>query len=194
MYMLLVFILSFLLVVIAILSIKIKLYIKVKNNIFEEYLKIFIINIPIWKIDLTKKRGNKRNKKILDNAKSNIRKTFSTSKAILKEGGLNLEKFNLKASISTTDAILTSTVVLIVSNFIAFALKFLHLKVDRKNFKYSIHPLYIDKKVLNVKLDCIISVNLAHITYVIFKNFRKWRCDIYGRGASNRKPYGNCNE
>ena len=67
-------------------------------------------------------------------------------------------------------------------------------KINLKNFKYMINPLYVNQKILNIKLDCIITTNLVHIISILYKNLKKWRCDVDGNETSNRWSYGNCDE
>ena len=113
----------------------------------------------------------------------------------IKEAILNIsKKLDLKIDISTTDCILTSYTVFILSNIIAFFIKFTNVKINLKNFKYMINPLYVNQKILNIKLDCIITTNLVHIISILYKNLKKWRCDVDGNETSNRWSYGNCDE
>ena len=49
-----------------------------------------------------------------------------------------------------------------------------------------INPLYVNQKILNIKLDCIITTNLVHIISILYKNLKKWRCDVNGNETSNR--------
>ena len=105
----------------------------------------------------------------------------------IKEAILNIsKKLDLKIDISTTDCILTSYTVFILSNIIAFFIKFTNVKINLKNFKYMINPLYVNQKILNIKLDCIITTNLVHIISILYKNLKKWRCDVNGNETSNR--------
>lgn len=197
--MLLVFIFLILLIII-ILNIRIKLFVKTKQGKLMTTFKIYIVNLPIWTINLNKlkkkysKKKKTKNEKLIKQFKSNKKNSIKTIYNIINEANFNLETLKLKIDISTTDPVLTSYFVMILSNIITFILKASKLKIDYKNCKYNIHPLYTNKKVLNIKLNCIISVNLVHIIYVIYKNYKKWRCDINGRRTSNRKPYGNSDE
>ena len=197
--MLLVFIFLILLIII-IFNMKIKLFVKTKHGKLNAIFKIYIVNLPIWTIklnDIKKKKSKKkerRKEEFIKKIKSNKKAFFKTIYNIMNEYTFNLESLKLRIDISTTDPVLTSYITMITSNIITFALKASKLKIDYKNCRYKIHSLYIDKKVLNIKLNCIISANLVHIIYIVYRNYKKWRCDIDGRRASNRKPYGNCNE
>lgn len=179
---------------------KIKLFVKTKRGKLNSIFKIYILNLPIWTIKSNSSRKKKskkreiRKQEIFNKFKADKKRFFKAVYNIIKEEPVNLELLKLRIDVSTTDPILTSYVTMIISNFITFVLKASKLKIDYKNCRYNIHPLYINKKVLNIKLNCIISANLVHIIYIVYRNYRKWRCDVDGRRASNRKSYGNCNE
>ena len=191
----------FILVIIIVLiaTTELRLFISIKDMSFKSYLKIYVLkSILIAKIDLTKKRKkyikNKRIQKQFKNLSKNKTKFIKEIYLILKDIKLNLKKLDLKIDISTTDCILTSYVVFILSNIIAFFIKFTNVKINLKNFKYMINPLYVNQKILNIKLDCIITTNLVHIISILYKNLKKWRCDVDGNETSNRWSYGNCDE
>ena len=178
----------FILVIIIVLiaTTELRLFISIKDMSFKSYLKIYVLkSILIAKIDLTKKRKkyikNKRIQKQFKNLSKNKTKLIKEINLILKDIKLNLKKLDLKIDISTTDCILTSYVVFILSNIIAFFIKFTDVKINLKNFKYMINPLYVNQKIL-------------HIISILYKNLKKWRCDVNGNETSNRWSYGNCDE
>lgn len=191
----------FILVIIIVLiaTTELRLCVSIKDMSFKSYLKIYVLkSILIAKIDLTKKRKkyikNKRIRKKFKNLSKNKTKFIKEIYFVLKDVKLNLKKLDFKIDISTTDCILTSYTVFILSNIIAFFIKFTNVKIDLKNFKYMINPLYVNQKILNIKLDCIITTNLVHIISILYKNLKKWRCDVDGNETSNRWSYGNCDE
>lgn len=188
-------IIFFLIIIIAIISLEIKLYVKINKNKLNFNLKLYIFKkILVGKIDLKEKKMKKTTNKDINKLINDKKSLFKFIYRVIKESKLNLKKLDLKIDVCTTDPILTSYFVMIISNIITFILKKTNLKIDYKNCKYVINPYYINKKILNIELNCIISSNLVHIIYIIYRNFRKWRCDINGRRTSNRKAYDNCNE
>lgn len=191
----------FILVIIIVLiaTTELRLCVSIKDMSFKSYLKIYVLkSILIAKIDLTKKRKkyikNKIIRKKFKNLSKNKTKFIKEIYFVLKDVKLNLKKLDFKIDISTTDCILTSYTVFILSNIIAFFIKFTNVKINLKNFKYMINPLYVNQKILNIKLDCIITTNLVHIISILYKNLKKWRCDVNGNETSNRWSYGNCDE
>ena len=190
--MLLVFV--FFIIILIISSIKIKVFIQVKDNKLNLIMKFYIFRkILVGKINLYKNKNKKKNNKKVKRkiTKKELRKLIYI---VIKHAKTNLEHLNLKVDICTTDAILTSYSVAILSNIITFVLKRLKTKINYKNCIYKINPIYLDKKILNIELDCIISANLVHIISIIYRNIKEWRCDRHGRTTSNRRAYGNCNE
>lgn len=184
-----------LIIIIAIISAEAKLYVRISKNKISLILKFYIFKkILIGKINFKNRKIKKAKNRDINKFKSNKKAAFKFFYNSIKESHLNLDKLNLKIDVCTTDPILTSYFVMIISNIITLILKKTNLIIDYKNCKYIINPYYIDKKILNIKLNCIIRSNIVHIIYIFYRNFRKWRCDINERRAPNRKSYDNCNE
>lgn len=190
--MLLVFILFIIIFVIA--SIKIKIVIKIKDNKLNFIVKFYIFSrLLLGKINLYKnKKSNKKSK----NQKKRITKKELRKLVyiLIKKAKTNLEFLNLQIDICTTDPILTSYSVAIISNVITLIFKKLKTKINYENCSYKIIPIYSDKKILNIELNSIISANLVHIITIIYRNIKEWRCEKNGRETSYRRSYDNCNE
>ena len=192
--MLLVFII--LVFIIAIITLKLKLFISVKNSSKDIKLKFYVFNkVLIGRIDLNKTNRN-FGKKINSNIQKKLKKIdigglVSDS---LKKSNIQLECIKLKADICTTDAVLTSYLVAVVSSVIAILIRLSKAKIDYKNFYYKINPVYINKKILNIRLKCIISINFVHIITTIARSIKEWRRDKDGGKSPNRRAYGNRNE
>ena len=171
MYILLVFFILALLITIFILNLNIKLFVKIKSNRLISYIKIYFINIPLFKIKIKNllKRNNKGNRSYLE---------YLLIKDILKKNFIKLERFKLQSEISVADPILTAITVMGISTVIAILIKYYNIKINYNNYKYIINPIYADKIILNVQLDSIIKINLVHIMYIFYK---KWRRDLNGR-------------
>lgn len=186
MYILLVFFILTLLVSITILNLNVKLFVKIESNALISYIKIYFINIPLFKFNI---KHRKRRKK--DNRKSGVLSEYLIIKDIIKKGFIKLERFKLKADISVADPIVTAFSVMLISTAIPILIKYYNIKVNYNGYKYTIKPIYADEIILNIQLDSIIKTNLVNIMYIFYK---KWRRDINGRKASNRKPYDDCHE
>ena len=79
----------------------------------------------------------------------------------------------------------------IVSTIIAILLKD---KITKKD-KYEVKPIYMQKNLINLKLNCIFRIDLMHYIYKQFKsNILKGRRDKNERESSNRRAYAYSNE
>lgn len=188
--MLLVFIL--LIFILAIITIKLKIFIYADNNSNKFVLQIctFYI-IPIAKIDLRKlqeKLKYKYNNKFKD--KINYIEIKKVIKIIKESGYLNLEKFNLNAEISAGDVIITPYIVAASSSVVAFIIRYFNFVVNKKRFKYKIKPIYENKKIFHFKFSCIISSTIVHIISILFRILHEWRCEQNGRKSSYRRANG----
>lgn len=166
-------------------NINLKLYIKIKEDHIVSYLKICFRDITLIKFQIRKLAKNIRGK---GSYKS---QQYLVLREILKQRYLQFEKFNLKVDISAADSIVTSYIVAAISTLITLVIAFSKINIKDAEYKYVVNPIYINKKLLNIRLDCIIKISLVHIICILIK---EWRRDINGRRAPNRKPYDNCNE
>ena len=89
--------------------------------------------------------------------------------------------------IGTEDAALTAISVGIISSIIGILLKD---KITPKD-KFEIQPIYIQKNLINLKLNCIFTIDLMHY---IYKNILKERRKKNERESSNRRTYAYSNE
>ena len=62
-----------------------------------------------------------------------------------------------------------------------------------KNCFYDIKPIYKDKNLYEISLNCIIEVKMVHIINMIYKIVKKRRSDKNER-TSNRRAYDNSDE
>lgn len=182
--------------IIGICTLKIKLFIYIDGHIHKYYAKLYLFSfLRIGKFDLSKFNNkykynwNKKLKGAID---------FKLIKKQLKEVKRNrkikLEKLSIKADICITDAVLTSYFAALISAFIPLIIRLFNFKINYKKFFYRINPIYDSKKVLNIKVQCIISANLVHIISTISKTMKEWRSEENGRKSSNRRAYGHCYE
>lgn len=155
---------------------------KIKKD-FKIYIKIVIFEkIKILKIDVKKITNKKINiNKLIEKAKkiekNNLNKQL-TKDALknLKELQIEVKNADLKLELGTEEASTTAILVGIISTIIGIILK-------RQKFK--IIPIYENKNILNIKLNCIIRINLIHYIYKMIKKGRKRN---EGK-SSDRRPY-----
>lgn len=169
-------------------SIRIKIdYLKLKkNNDLKVSFYLYLFNkIPYFKLE-----KNINTKKALKNINSQeISKTLKIDKdykKIIKKLKFKIENFKLLLnvgflSINTTNAIIFS-ILTIVSTILGFLSS--REIVEFKNIKYKILPSY-NKDLLEIDFNCIISIKIVHIIYIIFLLLKE-RVKAYVR-ASNRR-------
>ena len=173
---------------------------KVKLKIFEEKLKkskiifdyeLYIGLYLLGKIKIVK---IKINKQILN--KINIKEKISTEniKKIKREAKKNKElkkvilKLDLKLELDTPDVLITTGLVTTISIIVSIIFSKL-LKIKKFNeYKYKIIPLYNNKNMLNLEINCIINIKIVHIIFILYILMKKRRDDKNER-TSNRRSY-----
>ena len=116
---------------------------------------------------------NKNIKKHLNNLEQKMAKSRNNFDIkildVLKKISLKIQKLNLEIEVSLEDAAQNAILVGIISILISiFTKRFIERgsKIDWK-----IKPLYENKNLFNMKLDCIFSAKLIHIIYTIISPF-----------------------
>ena len=180
------------LIIFIIAGINIKIHININSKQANCFVCLYIFKVPVFKRRIAKGSKFIKGIKSVNSQKTKMKDIISILKNVKKDIKLHLQKFDLSIDVSTAYAVLTSYAVFVISNIITFALRFFKINVSK--CKYSIKPLYLNYSKLNIKFNCIISVNLVHITYIVFKNFMKWRSGAHGRKTSHRESYDNCYE
>ena len=136
--------------------------------------KIYVYLLIFGKIKLFKKDMKKmkmpdfklRNKdidiKILKN------KDFKINyRELLQNVDIDIKKIDLYTQIGTQDAALTAILVGIISGILGIVLR---------KPKYQIIPIYSNKNLLKIKLECIISIYLMQYIYKLAKRGRFFFC------------------
>lgn len=146
------------------------------NTKYKITIKFYILKkINYLKLDITKNKIEKvfMNKNINKMMEKNI-----DIKQISNLGKMNfkLKQMNLKIYLGLEDAALNAIMVGIISSSISIIMGILIdkniLKIENKKVKknkiyWKIVPIYQNKNLLNIDLDCIISFKLIHIIYII---------------------------
>lgn len=189
--MLLVFIFVVILLVIigAIISCNIKLNIYANNNgnkigvLVYIYGKICILKLDIYKITKKMKKG-----KIPEWAKD---KSFIIK--LIRAINLKADDLKIKIKMGLTDASATAVLAGITESVIYVVVTILNVKVNNKEYYLNVIPDYSDHYVFDLKLKCIINLNLLHTINTIYRCIKDWRREKYGRKSSDRRAYGNSN-
>ena len=167
---------------------KLNVYYKVFFELlFLNKLKIFSIKIDK---ELVNKLKVKEKVKNIDfkQAKTNM-PSKKDIKEIIKKLQISIDKLKLKLEIGTIDVILTSAIITILASVIGILLAKVVKKYDKERYNYEIYPIYQDKNIINLNLNCIIKVKMVHIISIIYLLIKKRRVEESER-TSNRRTYG----
>lgn len=165
---------------------------KVKAKYKIELGIILFDKIKIFNIDTSKMKVNKQNlgkaiKKIQEKDENYTnKKVINEVIKNLRHMKIEVKELNLNLHFGVEDAAQTAILVGITSSIISILLSD---KVKNAG-KYEIMPIYQNKNILKLELDCIIRINLANY---IYKNIMKGR-KKNERKSSYRKSYAYSNE
>ncbi len=171
-----------------------------KNN--NKYAIIFSIYFAnkikyIW-FNLNSKRAKKIYSKVqlekIDLKK--FKKVFKLSDLKeLTKLHLKILDLNLDMNIGTKSPLVTSFLVVTISNAISLLLPHLVNNLKDNRYFYNIKPLYYNKELYKINLDCIIEIKMVHIINVIYYIFlKKGRRENERSTTSNRKSYAYSHE
>lgn len=152
------------------------------------FLKIKVITIDENKISILNKKISY--KKILKKLKIKQLLTNEIDNNFeLKDLNLKLEKINCNCKIGVENAIITGYIVVIISMILTSLITKTRKKSQFKTYKFKVLPIYINDFILDLKLECIISIKMIHILYVIKK--QKLRKENRNERTSDRGSYAN---
>ena len=139
-----------------------------------------------------KKWENKIDVAKIEEHMKNSKNDWKDIKEILQHLKIRLSGLDLRLSIGTEDAVLTSYIVTLFASTIGIVLP--HI-ADRKphNYQYGIQPIYGFRNEYKLTLDCIINVKMVHIIRIIITQVKKRSGEKYER-TSNTRFNDNCHE
>ena len=155
---------------------------------YKVFFELFLLNkLKIFSIKIDKELVNKLNvKQKMKNINFKQVKTDMPSPKELKELinklQVRVDKLNLKAEIGTIDVIITSAIITILASVIGIGFAKVIKKYDKEKYNYEIYPIYQNKNLIKLNLNCIIKVKMVHIIFVIYLLIKK--------RTSNRRSYG----
>lgn len=109
-------------------------------------------------------------------------------KQIFNKLDIELSKINLKLELGTEDVIITSAIITILASAIGIGLAKVIKKYEKEKYNYEIYPIYQNKNLIKLHLNCIIKVKVVHIISIIYLLLKKRRVDKHER-TSNRRSY-----
>ncbi len=164
---------------------------KIDYKVFFELL--FLNKLKIFSIKINKELINKLNvKKKIENIDFKQAKTNMPSKKdlkqIIKKSQIEIDKLNLKLEIGTIDVILTSAIITALASIIGIGLARIIEIYNKEKYSYEIYPIYQNKNLIKLDLNCIIKVKMVHIISIIYLIVKKRRVEKSER-TSNRMSY-----
>lgn len=187
----------FLIVFLEIIVISLRFEFEIENFSYSNMLKKtpdnFCIKVRIYIFNKIKfleiKLDNQKLKKIYSKQKVEKIDTKKMMKRLPKSNKeklnflkkINLQKLDLNLEIGTIDIMLTTSIIPILSSFLSYFL----VKAGNRNCKYRIMPIYVERFVYKIDLNCIFSLKMIHIINIMWLILRK-RDDKNGR-TSNRR-------
>lgn len=171
-----------------------------KINNYLIYIKLKLLNKLTWlKLTINKNKVKKiRNSKLFNKVfltkflEKQIKIKIKDVIKNIKEINIEIEKLNMRLKIGLIDYIVTSIFVVVIASLISILLLKKASNTNKENYKYLITPLYSSiEPIINIKLNCIISIKMVHIIYTIYKLIKK-RSVKYDERTSNRRTY-ECN-
>ncbi len=96
---------------------------------------------------------------------------------------------SLDANLGVVSPVVTSFLVATISSAISITLPYLAKKLKRENYIYNIKPIYNNKNLYKINLNCIIEIKMVHIINIIYMLLKKGRKKNECSTTSNRKPY-----
>lgn len=168
---------------------KIKIYIL-------ELIPIFVLNIDKKKINkflANEEKRNKYKKKILNKIKNEDKKRKMNNynikdeiKIINENLKFKIKNIDLNINLGTTNIIITSYLIFILSFIFSYIIFIKNRYIKIK--KYFINPIYEEKNIFNININCIFEIKLIHIIITICI-IKKKRRDEENERTSNRKHY-----
>lgn len=96
---------------------------------------------------------------------------------------------NLDANLGVISPVTTSFLVATIASIISIALPYLSKSLKKERYIYNIKPLYYNKNLYKINLNCIIEIKMVHIINIIFIFIKKGRKKNEQSTTSDRKPY-----
>ena len=138
-------------------------------------VKFYILKkIKYLKLDITKNKIEKKlMKKNIERLKEKIEKDKNKFDIrLLSDLGklaIKFKKIDLKINFGLDDAAANAIMVGVLASGISVIIGYLTTKKVIEQNHWKIMPIYQNKNVLNIDLNCIISFKVIHIIYIIFK-------------------------
>ena len=102
---------------------------------------------------------------------------------------IKLEEFHFVLELGTKDVLITSAMIAFLSSVLGIAIARVIKKYQEEKYEYKMIPVYQNKNIINLNLNCIIQVKMVHIICIIFTLLRKRKEKQKHERTSNRRSY-----
>ena len=100
-----------------------------------------------------------------------------------------ISKLNFKLDIGTVSTVLTPFVVVFISSVLSILLTNGIENLEYSKCNYKITPLYMERNIFKIKVNCIINIKIVHIMNIIYFLAKKRRSDNEDGRTSDRRSH-----
>lgn len=108
---------------------------------------------------------------------------------LMKRLKIKLEEFHFVLELGTKDVLITSAIIAFLSSALGIAIARVIKQYKEEKYEYKMIPVYQNKNIINLNLNCIIQVKMVHIICIIFTLLRKRKEKQKHERTSNRRSY-----
>lgn len=165
-------------------TLQISFFSKIGIYLFNK-IKLIEIKIDDNKIKKLYKSGKISFRDIKNNKQINLEN--------LKLIKINVERLKLIGNIGLENAAYTAYLTTIINSIIPVIMLNNAKNYKEENYIYEVKPLYISQNLVNLELNCIITIKIVNIINTIINILKKGRVSVNER-TSNRRAYAYSNE
>lgn len=86
----------------------------------------------------------------------------------IKKLQIKLSYLKFKTEVGVESPVITAFLVSILSSFVAIFLPYLAVDMKKERYQYEVLPIYQNKNLYKIQLNCIIQVKMVHIISVVY--------------------------
>ncbi len=194
----LILILALIILILAISNLKIKIEkLHISNtlgNFKVEFTSKFSIDVFNKFKVFEKLIDEEKIRNIFKNQKFDMKKIrYNDTFKIIKSHEIYFESFCINGHLGLEDAAFTSYVYAFLSSIFPVIIPKKINSYNKKKYKYDIAPVYINQNIVNLKINCIISIKIVNIINIFFNSLKKGRVNN-NEQPSNRRSYAYSHE
>ncbi|MBO5479403.1 MAG: hypothetical protein J6A04_06965 [Clostridia bacterium] len=171
---------------------------KMKYNYSIIFELRFLNFIRVLKLEINPEKIKKLNQKVNLTQKlqkvdfKKVKKDLPSKeerKELMKKLKIKLEEFHLNLEFGTKDVLITSAIIAILSSALGIMIARLIDHYEEEKYEYKMLPIYKNKNVIKLSLNCIIQIKVVHIISIIYTLVKKRKEKRKNERTSNRRSY-----